>query len=320
MTLADFRPMLAASMPTGSNRDLEKMDWSVGFYASPKVDGIRAIKHPHLGLISRTLKPIRNKHIQNALSHLEWNHMDGELIVGSLSAPLVSYNDNQSAIMSASGEPNFTYCVFDDISAMNESFSIRNRQAGERLERIKWTTQLLSGGEGFNVIHLEQRHVKTIDELLLFEEKCLNDGFEGVIFRDPRMPYKNNRSTFRQQGMVKLKRFEDAEARIIGYEELMHNDNAAYIDNLGYQKRTAHQENQRPGNTLGRLLVIGINGQFEGVEFAIGSGFDQAMRETIWKYQEYNLGRIVKYKYQPHGVKDKPRSPIFLGFRHKSDL
>jgi DNA ligase-1 len=32
------------------------------------------------------------------------------------------------------------------------------------------------------------------------------------------------------------------------------------------------------------------------------------------------LGKIVKYKYQEIGVLEKPRFPVFLGFRDKEDM
>jgi len=32
------------------------------------------------------------------------------------------------------------------------------------------------------------------------------------------------------------------------------------------------------------------------------------------------MGKVVKYKSQPTGVKDKPRFPVFLGFRDKVDM
>ena len=31
------------------------------------------------------------------------------------------------------------------------------------------------------------------------------------------------------------------------------------------------------------------------------------------------MGTLVKYKFQPHGVKVAPRCPVFLGFRDSTD-
>ena len=57
-----------------------------------------------------------------------------------------------------------------------------------------------------------------------------------------------------------------------------------------------------------------------GVEFRIGTGFDQADRDSLWRAEGGVLGRIVKYKFFPVGVKEKPRHPVFLGFRDKRDM
>ena len=57
-----------------------------------------------------------------------------------------------------------------------------------------------------------------------------------------------------------------------------------------------------------------------GVEFSIGSGFTEEQRREIWNKQVELIGSIVKYKYFEVGVKDKPRFPIFLGFRDKRDI
>ena len=44
------------------------------------------------------------------------------------------------------------------------------------------------------------------------------------------------------------------------------------------------------------------------------------MRMEIWSNQEKYLNQIIKYKYFSVGVKDKPRHPVFQGFRHLDDM
>jgi DNA ligase 1 len=58
----------------------------------------------------------------------------------------------------------------------------------------------------------------------------------------------------------------------------------------------------------------------DGVEFNIGTGFDAATRQTIWDNREAYLGRLVKFKSMTHGTKDRPRHPVFIGWRHEDDL
>ena len=52
----------------------------------------------------------------------------------------------------------------------------------------------------------------------------------------------------------------------------------------------------------------------------IGTGFDAADRDDLWAEQDKLMGRIVKYKSFPVGVKDAPRHPVWLGFRHPDDM
>src|ERR1700743_2525812 len=63
---------------------------------------------------------------------------------------------------------------------------------------------------------------------------------------------------------------------------------------------------------------------YSGVEFDIGTGFTLEQRKNLWdawqKNPKHLLGHIVKYKHFPVGVVDKPRHPIFLGFRDRRDM
>ena len=113
---------------------------------------------------------------------------------------------------------------------------------------------------------------------------------------------------------MKLKRFADDEARIIGIEEQMQNNNQMTHDALGRADRSNHKENMLGKNTLGSLRVVGMTGPYEGVEFSIGTGMDDALRAAFWK--DPPLGQAVKFKYFPLGSKDAPRFPVFLGVRH----
>jgi DNA ligase-1 len=148
----------------------------------------------------------------------------------------------------------------------------------------------------------------------------VNLGYEGAIVRDPRAPYKEGRSTVKQGWMLKVKRFADDEAEVIGTVEQMRNDNEATVDELGYTKRSHHKEGKTAAGVLGALSVRGTTGQFKGVEFEIGTGFTAEQRRNLWAGREYLIGKLVSYKYFPVGVKDKPRFPTFKAFRDRRDI
>lgn len=327
LNLELFRPMLAATIPCAKNRvptqdemitDLRRLNWERGFLVSPKLDGIRCIKHPSHGLVTRTLTQVPNRFIQECLSSNIFNHFDGELIKG-LPEHMVNFNDTQSAVMSREGSPFFTYCIFDNIEKPNIRFNWRTEYAKQKITQIQEGTNF----QGlFAICWVQQTLVHSLEELLAVEEEYLLLGYEGVIIRDPWGAYKNNRSTFKQQGMIKIKRFLDAEARITGFTELKRNANEATTSALGYTKRSSHQENKIAAGTLGTLIVEGINGRFKGVEFEIGVGFDEKQRQDIWnsRHDPKWATTLVRYKYQDAGSKNKPRIPIWLGFRDARDL
>jgi len=154
------------------------------------------------------------------------------------------------------------------------------------------------------------------EKLLELEEICLEKGYEGIVIRNPHGMYKYGRCTMKEANAFKLKRFEDAEAVIIGFEEEMHNGNNAEINELGKTKRSTKSAGMVGKETLGAFICRTP----AGIEFKIGSGFDQGDRRVFWSNKHNLLGSFVKYKHFPIGVKDKPRHPIFLGFRDEMDM
>jgi len=151
--------------------------------------------------------------------------------------------------------------------------------------------------------------IENEQQLLRYEEECINLGYEGVMIRSKMGPYKEGRSTVKEGYLLKLKRFEDSEAKVVGFEERMHNDNDAEEDAFGRTKRSSAKAGLVPDGTLGKIRVVDIH---NGVDFEIGTGFSQAQRDNIWANRKAWLGRVVKYKFQPSGMKDKPRFPVYI--------
>jgi len=168
------------------------------------------------------------------------------------------------------------------------------------------------------VLH-EHKVIATSTELTEFEDKRVNAGYEGVICRSIDGRYKHGRSTLREGGMLKLKRFSDSEAIVIGIEELLHNANELEVSELGYADRSSHKDNKVPMGTMGALVARDVT---TGIVFNIGTGFDAAERQWFWDEKEALIESclIVKYKFFSVGVKDKPRHPVYLGLRDKEDL
>lgn len=299
-----MRPMLAETLPDVNNA-------KVPLVASAKLDGIRCLNRLKTPL-SRSLKVIPNRFIQACLGDQPLlEGLDGELTVGSPTAHDV-YRVTNSAVMSHSGEPEFTWRIFDKFDA-EAGFLSRLTEAKVAVDR--WNDKF-GGRLHFSVEMHPHSVIKTVENLIEYEEACLSIGYEGLILRDINGPYKHGRSTLKEGWMLKLKRFVDSEANIIGFEELMHNDNAAFTNELGQTARSTLEQNLRESGMLGALIVESSE---YPKSFKIGTGFDMGLRKLLWDNRHSYLGKQVKYKHFPIGVKDVPRHPVFLGFRHEDD-
>jgi DNA ligase 1 len=295
MNRIPFRPLLAATIE--NDQQLEALPYPM--IASPKVDGLRVLCHPELGPVTRSLKPVRNHHVRGLLEHPTIKGLDGEVVVGPIAADDV-FARTTSGVMARDGEPDFCFHAFDDI---------RNQTA--YCSRLEWVKARTTVFDVHYVKALPHRVVENSEEVLNAEIDWLAHGFEGVMLRSPLAHYKFGRSTLKEAILLKLKRFADAEAIVVGFLPLEHNLNEQTKNALGLAERSSHKSGKAPAELLGTLLV-----EHPGFgTFGIGSGFDTDLRQQIWQHQDHYLGKTVTFKYQPVGIKDKPRFPIWKAFR-----
>lgn len=291
--MATIKPMLAATPDT-----LTTLTYPV--LASPKYDGIRCLVINGVPL-SRKLLEIPNRHIFKTIKAAGLSGLDGELIVRG------TFQDVASGVMGEDGTPDFEYHVFD-------SFLIPSMPFVDRIKAVKGFVKRAKLPWLKAVEHVV---INSAEELIAYEKRCVEElGFEGIMLRKPDGPYKQGRSTVREGWLMKVKRWTTEEAEVIGYEEQETNLNVATKDNLGHTKRSGAKAGKKLAGVLGTLKVR--NEQFG--EFSVGSGFDYAQRVSLWNERAKLIGRIVTYKYNKAGVKDKPRFPIFVAFRDPRDM
>lgn len=277
--------------------------------ASPKLDGIRALVIRGR-LRSRKLEGIPNLIATKRFSSPTLEGFDGELIYGDPTAK-DAYRVTQS-ILSERDEPrgaDVRFHVFDIWSSKAPYFA-RLAELQTRAREDIWDEQ------GLVLVPAELK--LTAEALAAYEEEQLELGYEGLILRDPNGAYKYGRSTLKEAGMLKLKRFADAEATVVGYFEEMKNNNPKLRDKLGNAKRSSHQENKVGKGRLGKLVCVNEK-LWPGVTFEVGTGFTAKMREELWARRDALAGKKVKFKYFPLGGKERPRHPVFLGWRSKWD-
>lgn len=284
--------------------------------ASYKHDGIRGMCYGKK-VRSTTGKLIPNGHIQNAFDQI-WHMVAGidcELMVGAPNHPN-AMQLAMSGVMCDYKEVDFKAYVFDDFSVPNWSFSDRYNRYQDRVFTLNNYLQSQGLRPFFEAI--EYREITNQEEYDAFSQEALELRFEGTYGKAWHGKYKHGRSGKSDPICWKDKPWTDEEGVVVGFVELMHNENEMFIDELGYQKRSSKAEGKVPSGYLGSFIVH--NPKY-GMDFRVGAGtMTMEMRKYIWENREKFLGQILTYKFFDFGIVDVPRSALFKSWRHPDDI
>lgn len=280
-----WKPTLAATLPADFDPACALMPYPL--LASPKIDGVRAMVQGGK-LVSRNGRPIPSPAFQSLIATRSLEGCDGELVVGKPYGEGV-FNRTVSCAMRTSDKPDM----------MARCFYVFDRR-GEEPYCIRLKSLPIDG----TVFPVEQVVINTPLQLLRYENKQLHRGYEGIMLR--RMDagrYMEKRSTLREFYLVKLKRFEYAEAIIMSVHPLVRNKNA---DKTGTGRRSTVKSGLvvDANRTGSATLYSEATGEFS---VAIPGDKLQLAGDDFWAAA---VGRKVRYKYQPIGsLKGVPRFP-----------
>ncbi len=296
-----IRPMKAAPLlaPSVEHSDeyilaaLQKLHYPV--IASLKKDGIRAVRTSDL--FSCQMHLIPNVSIRRRSMKLPAG-FDCELF-----NPELSYDEIESIVMTGKTEhPDSHLVQFHCIDWFHPTYSFAQR-LDECVKMIQhnWDAAVLPDEHWFT----------SAEQLFDFFLKCEQQNGEGICFRTPNSPYKQGRSTLREQYLIKLCRYVRTEVMIIGFEEQMMNNNCVRSSPIGLTERSSYKAGMKGKNTLGAFIV---RDSISGLEFRVGTGVNltDKRRQQIWDDQDSWLGSRITIKHKPHGQKIKPRSPIAI--------
>jgi hypothetical protein len=251
---------------------------------------------------------LRSYQLQDGWGQDEYNGFDGEVIEGNPTSAGV-FNRTSSHVMSFDKPGNLCYYVFDDVTE-----GTRQKPFYQRLEAVERRIREISLPDQFQFV--EHVEVNNLEELLAAEEEALEAGFEGLMLRNPVGPYKENRATFLQNLIHKLKRVTDDEATVVDFEEGFTNLNAQTRDTRGFAKRSKAQEGLVLSGTLGKF-VCNYRGQV--IRVAPGA-FTHPERDEIFQNQNKYRNKLLKFRFFAYGIKDLPRQPRALGWRDPIDV
>lgn len=314
------KPMLA------SDYDESKIRFPV--IAQPKIDGVRALSMTGT-LTGRSLKKHANRHVTGYFSHSSLAGFDGEMAAEHECHPDLC-RLTTSALSTLDGVPWIMWHVFDYVTPETKSLPYEQRLVAmaARVAELKADPQLHELAHHLQLIPSVM--CASLEQLLEVDAVWLDMGYEGTILRDPRGLHKQGRSTVKEGGLLRIKRFIDFEVEVTEILEGVTNTNEAQTNELGLQFRSTHQENMVPNGMVGAMMgrvikdILDAKGAVlfaEGSIVKIGAGsMTHDDRVRYFKEPALLIGQIAKAKMFPRGVKDKPRFPTFQSIRSKTDL
>jgi DNA ligase-1 len=138
---------------------------------------------------------------------------------------------------------------------------------------------------------VQQRLIKSKEEVERVFQRICNQGGEGIILADPWGIYEDGKV----EQILKYKKCYDREAIIIGYN----------TDDSGLRMASFLVRPYKNGK---------IN---KKIDFNIGTGLKKKQRYHFKK--KYPIGTVVTYTYELMGKNGKPRTPVFKGVRSDMD-
>lgn len=298
-----FKPMLATDF------ELDKVNYPV--IAQPKIDGVCSLNVDGK-LVGRSLKSHNNKHTTSLFSVPELEGFHGEMVVRGKDTSSDCCRATTSALSTIEGEPEIVWFVFDFFGNGSEYLPY-----DDRYDILCHRIANLPKQWEFLVYPISTMWVYNEQELLDYDATCLDCGYEGTIIRNPNRPYKYGRSTISKGEVLRIKRFVEEEAIVVDLKEGNSNNNEATKNELGYTERSSHKENMIPNGQVGTLICKDIKtGKI--IDVAPGK-LTREQRIQFWNDKDAIIGKMIKYKTFPKGVKDKPRFPTFQTFRMESD-
>lgn len=295
-----MKPMLA------SNYDESKLVFPLG--AQPKIDGVRGLNLCGQ-LTGRSLKTFKNKFNTEYFSNQIYMGLDGELAAERECHPDLC-RLTTSAMNRIDGNPYVMWHIFDLLNGATIDLPY-----GERYSILK---DRITNGFVTRVQVVPMHVCKTLDELLEWDNKWLAAGYEGTIIRDLNGMYKQGRSTVREGGLLRIKRFTEEEALVLEIIEGRENLNEERTNELGNTYRTSHQDNQVPNGLLGSMRCRDLKTDLEIIVSAGSMPHD--LRKYYFNNQSEVVGHVIKYKCFPKGVKDLPRFPTYQSHRAAEDM
>lgn len=295
------------------------------YLASPKIDGYRGFVDGGVIRMSSGV-PYPNDFTRDLFSMIVAEGFDGEMGVGS-PCDVETFKRASGSFRKKTGEPDVVMYVFDDRTLHDWAFEDRLNRVKARIEGIKAAARSDLPADARvrlqaladRIVFHEHVLIENLEQLDAYESKCVAEGYEGVMLRDPRGKYKHGRSTVNENLLLKVKRMVHDEAEIVGFVERMENTSESFKDELGRSKKSYKAEDLVGTGMIGSFIVRDPK---YPRDFNI-SASSMKRQESAQAFRDFDTeyrGNLARYAYFPVGTDEVPRHGVFDGLRERSDL
>jgi DNA ligase-1 len=296
-------------------------------WVQPKIDGVRAM-NLNGTLTGRSLDPFEGWGITQYWSRPEFQHLDGEMILGDdpKADGLCRLTTGAMGKFKGISEmADLNWWVFDYLPDPDMPYSSRYTVLNAKLE------YLASLGLSDRIHLVPYVMADNIYQLQSAIAANANAGFEGTIIRNPRAAFKPGRATLKGQELWRIKPWADAEILVTGITEGNVNTNEAKKNTLGRTERSSAAAGLIPNGQVGSIQGTMVADFYDpytgkllfkkGLEVTVGSGEMSVNEARFYFARPYEIvGHLVKFKHMTHGTKDQPRFPTYISHRLKEDM
>lgn len=264
----------------------------------PKLDGLRCIvvkKNGEVVMFTRSGAVLETlPRIKSIIEKSPWDEfvLDAE-VMGA------DWNETASVAMSykrGKDDSNMVLHVFDAMTF--DDWRDQDSSLG-LCDRVDLASELVAQIKSDTVVTVPGKTVNSLQELLVFYNRTMEDGFEGIMLKvlDAKYAFK------RSKAVLKMKPVTTYEGVIVGH----------YLGGVGSKRESL----------WGGFNVMMPN----GVMTRVGGGYTDVLKAEIGIEPDMYIGKIMEVEGQPDPLttdgltrEGKVRFPVFVRFRNENDV
>lgn len=311
-----FKPQLAP------NQKVNLDEISYPLLASTKLDGYRCIFYKG-EILTRSLKQVQNKQLREKFEELRKYTEDNNLILdGEIYSHELTFQELNKFFMSEDLESERSIKRYGKVLTIPEHVKFYAFDCiidGDfELPFIERCMNIIPIAKHFEKImfYVDQIQINSKEKIENIFEKVLEQGYEGLILKDPNGRYKCGRGTIKEGLIYKIKPFLSFDAKIIGVGQ------STVVDPNAEKKVNELGRSVTSKKKCHRVLIeraCEFHVLYEGKLVKPVLAMTNEEKDEVWKNRESYIGKTIEYKGMLVGAKDVPRHPVLVRFREDKD-